>query len=105
MLLVEVVIGARVTDSDSHSYSGLIWRGMVRFWDIFSTNGVTSYSCNVRRFLINNNCTVNQLVHLQAFIWKYTQGTMKSIEFKLASLIPTSVVSILVLPSSLLVRG
>ena len=41
LLNVEVIVGAGVTTEDSTV------RGMVRFFAIFSTDGVTTYSCNV----------------------------------------------------------
>jgi len=41
LLNVEVIVGAGVTTEDSTT------RGMVRFFAIFSTDGVTTYSCNV----------------------------------------------------------
>jgi hypothetical protein len=43
LLNVEVIVGAGVTtDTDND-----LLRGMVRFFGIFSTDGVTTYSCNV----------------------------------------------------------
>ena len=42
LLSVEIVIGAGVTTTEDGDT-----RGMVRFFGIFSTDGVTTYSCNV----------------------------------------------------------
>jgi hypothetical protein len=44
LLSVEVVIGAGVTTEKGDDS---LQRGMVRFFGIFSTDGVTTYSCNV----------------------------------------------------------
>ena len=48
LLGVEVVIGAGIGGSDNKNVDGARQkRGMVRFFAIFSTDGVTTYSCNV----------------------------------------------------------
>lgn len=50
LLKVEVVFGAGVTNEDDGSS-----RGMVRFFGIFSTDGVSTYSCNVSATGIRNS--------------------------------------------------
>lgn len=55
LLSVEVVIGAGVTVTGSDTDSGSMLRGMVRFFGIFSTDGVTTYSCNVSATGIRNS--------------------------------------------------
>ncbi|OEU11743.1 hypothetical protein FRACYDRAFT_244866 [Fragilariopsis cylindrus CCMP1102] len=51
LLNVEVIIGAGISNSNNNKDNNNEWnehrRGMVRFFAIFSTDGVTTYSCNV----------------------------------------------------------
>jgi hypothetical protein len=51
LLNVEVIIGAGISNSNNNKDNNDEWnehrRGMVRFFAIFSTDGVTTYSCNV----------------------------------------------------------
>ena len=51
LLNVEVIIGAGISNSNNSNDNNDEWnehrRGMVRFFAIFSTDGVTTYSCNV----------------------------------------------------------
>ena len=59
LLNVEVVIGAGINNNSGNSDNNNTIRGMVRFFAIFSTDGVTTYSCNVSatgiRKIDNNN--------------------------------------------------